>query len=156
MADGLCPRCRECRKEEHSKYYQDNREKINARTKKWWDAHPEAARVKWHKYYQNNPEKVRLKNEKFQAENPTYNRTAALKRNYGITPKDWDRMSAEQAGVCAICKQVPGGKGFYIDHCHKTGQVRGLLCFTCNMALGLLKDSAIFARSAAEYLETHL
>lgn len=156
MRDGLSPACRKCRKEEHSNYYQNNREKVLARTKKWWDAHPEAATVKGRKYYQNNPEKVRLKIKKFHAENPAYRRTAALKRNYGITPKDFARMEAEQAGVCAVCKQVPEGKGFYVDHDHKTGRVRGLLCFTCNMALGLLKDSAVFARSAAEYLEKHL
>lgn len=152
-AGGLTAACKDCNSKAGKLYYQNNWEKITAKNKRWWDAHPEAASAKRHKRYWNNIEDEKKRHRKFITENPEYMRTSMLKRKYGLTPKDFDRMSKEQGGVCAVCKLVPGGKGFYIDHNHETGRVRGLLCFTCNMALGLLKDSAIVARSAAEYLE---
>ena len=46
-----------------------------------------------------------------------------------------DRLLAEQGGVCAICGNPPKTRGLSIDHDHKTGAVRGLLCFRCNRAL---------------------
>jgi hypothetical protein len=83
-------------------------------------------------------------------------RTWNLGRNHGITVEDYDRMLAEQGGGCAICgSKTSGRKGhlhFYVDHDHKTGAIRGLLCFRCNAALGLFKDSPLFLIRAAQYL----
>lgn len=53
-------------------------------------------------------------------------RTYHLKRRYGITSEDADRMFAEQNGLCAICRERPAE---HVDHDHATGAVRGLLCF---------------------------
>lgn len=61
-----------------------------------------------------------------------------LKYSYGITPEQYHAMQAQQAGKCAICGNAP--KSLHIDHCHTSGHVRGLLCGSCNRALGLLKD----------------
>lgn len=82
-----------------------------------------------------------------------------LKRNYGITLLDYQQMLEQQGHRCAICN----GEGFVmkgchrmklvVDHCHKTGVVRGLLCHNCNRALGLLKDSTDSLKSATRYLE---
>lgn len=82
-----------------------------------------------------------------------------LQRTYGITSKDVKEMYDRQGGKCAICK----GEGFkmhpktklnlVVDHCHKTGKVRGLLCHNCNRALGLLQDNEGSLKSAMEYVK---
>lgn len=76
-----------------------------------------------------------------------------LKR-YGITIEDWDRMFIEQGGRCAICVEV--SERLCVDHDHVTGTVRGLLCLTCNFAVGALKDSPLLAESLIRYLKKNL
>lgn len=68
-------------------------------------------------------------------------RERALKAKYGITVADYDAMLAKQNGVCAICKFPPKRRRLAVDHNHKTGKVRGLLCWRCNYALGVLERS---------------
>ena len=80
-------------------------------------------------------------------------RRAKLKYKYGITPEEYDRLLSEQAGGCAICGGTNGKKPLYVDHDHITGQVRGLLCHGCNVAIGHMKDDASLLRRAAVYLE---
>jgi hypothetical protein len=65
-----------------------------------------------------------------------------LKHFYGITPEDYDRLNEQQHGLCAICGQPPRGKmkRLSVDHDHTTQRVRGLLCITCNRALGYLEN----------------
>ncbi len=81
-------------------------------------------------------------------------RKAALKRNYGLLPVDFDALLKKQNGGCAICNSSkPGGKGnFHVDHDHETGQVRGLLCADCNMGLGKFKDNIDVLKAATSYL----
>jgi hypothetical protein len=83
-----------------------------------------------------------------------------LRSKYGITLEQYNIMLENQGGVCAICGDPPtiihaGEKvsPLSVDHCHKTGKVRGLLCHPCNMALGLFKDNKDRLRAAAAYLE---
>lgn len=88
-------------------------------------------------------------------------RSTVLKKHYGIDLEQWEAIYAAQGGVCAICKTCERDKnGRYanlaVDHCHTTGVVRGLLCNSCNRAIGLLKDSPSTARAAALYLERTL
>lgn len=74
-------------------------------------------------------------------------------REYGITRADFDRMNAEQDGKCLVCGGGPGVKGrLYIDHCHTTGEVRGLLCTQCNTGLGMFADDPDRLLAAAAYL----
>lgn len=73
-----------------------------------------------------------------------------LKRRYGITAADADRMLREQGGLCAICRERPAA---HVDHDHRTGRVRRLLCFTCNSGLGNFRDDPELLRLAADYLE---
>jgi hypothetical protein len=73
---------------------------------------------------------------------------------YGMTRAEWKALVSEQDGCCAICglraEYVPS---LAVDHCHKTGKVRGLLCRKCNTALGQLGDDPDRLRKAIEYLE---
>lgn len=77
-------------------------------------------------------------------------RTRQNVRLYGLAVDDFDRMVIEQCGRCAICEQ-PMEKPA-IDHDHKTGKVRGLLCGPCNLALGVVEDRL---HAVAEYLCYH-
>lgn len=83
-------------------------------------------------------------------------RKSKLKKAYGVSVEDYDRMLKEQGGGCAICSAtVPGErtKYFTVDHCHATGKVRGLLCVKCNRGLGLFNDHVQRLQNAAEYLK---
>lgn len=73
-----------------------------------------------------------------------------LMRRYGITPEQHAQMFADQNGACAIC--LATDKRLCVDHCHRTSKVRGLLCVTCNVWLGVLED-AEFGANATAYLE---
>lgn len=80
-------------------------------------------------------------------------------RKYGITKEEYNRLLSDQQGVCAVCRQ-PESQMFNgklrelsIDHSHLTGQVRGLLCQTCNSGIGMMKESTEILRKAIEYLE---
>lgn len=76
---------------------------------------------------------------------------------YGITASDWVAIGETQDWCCAICREggdrVAAVRGLCVDHCHDTGQVRGLLCRTCNTGIGHLRDDLTLVHSAAEYLE---
>jgi hypothetical protein len=89
---------------------------------------------------------------------PTLEKNRHLKRQYGITFAEFDKMLTEQKNSCAICKTTrAGGKhnSFVVDHDHKTGKVRGLLCKSCNIALGEVKDNIHTLNDMIEYLESH-
>ena len=94
-------------------------------------------------YYEKNKEAVRLK---------------LLTKNYGLTPAAYLKMYEGQGGCCAICnveeKDAPKQR-LSVDHDHTTGDVRALLCNTCNTGIGLLKDSPALLREAAAYLVKH-
>jgi len=98
----------------------------------------------WEKYRKRNPEKylaLRLKQR--------------LDRR-GINQKEFENMLNLQGGKCAICGTntfIGAGKTPHIDHCHKTGKVRGLLCQKCNLGLGSFKDSEDIILKAVEYLK---
>ena len=71
-------------------------------------------------------------------------------RKYGMFPGQYEEMYGSQRGLCAICLE-PHVK-LSIDHCHKTGKVRGLLCKKCNLVLGMVNDSEEILLSAMNYL----
>lgn len=86
----------------------------------------------------------------------TIERRSKLKTTYGITLEQYYSMLKAQNNCCAICAaKKPGGrtKLFFIDHCHTTGKVRGLLCMRCNTGLGLFLDNPKFLSSAINYLK---
>ena len=71
---------------------------------------------------------------------PEARRDRTLVRRYGITVEEYDALFDAQQGKCALCGGDSNGRGrLAVDHDHATGRVRGLLCFTCNTALGRLE-----------------
>ena len=78
---------------------------------------------------------------------------AHLKQTYGIRIADYDALLAMQRGTCAICNGGTSKHFLAVDHDHKTGEVRGLLCANCNKTLGKFRDNASRFRRAANYLD---
>lgn len=77
------------------------------------------------------------------------------KRLYGITIEERDAMLQAQGGVCLCCQSVPttSKTPWHVDHNHKTGAVRGILCLHCNITLGHARDNPELLRKLADYLE---
>lgn len=86
--------------------------------------------------------------------NPDNYRNRNFKSKYGITLDDYNRMHAEQNGVCAICHKEETVKKLHlaVDHSHATNRVRGLLCNRCNLLLGKAYDSVEYLRACIQYL----
>lgn len=77
-----------------------------------------------------------------------------LKR-YSITRDQYEAMLEEQGNACALCRKEPKGSyNLAVDHDHKTGQVRGLLCAGCNRSLGYVEDPK-WRKAAVAYLKEH-
>ncbi len=75
-----------------------------------------------------------------------------LKHRYGITEDDYHKMVKDQQCKCKICGNKPQ-KPLYVDHCHETKRIRGLLCHQCNVALGHMNDDPQRLEKAISYLK---
>src|SRR6266513_3859490 len=86
-------------------------------------------------------------------------RASHLKNAYGLTLAKYYRLLRRQDGKCAICSGINETYGEHrieslcVDHDHKTGKIRGLLCHKCNRAIGNVNDRADLLRKMADYLE---
>jgi hypothetical protein len=83
---------------------------------------------------------------------PATRRNEKLRQKYGITQPEFDAMLAAQGG-CKCCGRTR--KRMVVDHDHRTGAVRGILCSACNNGIGALGDTGDGLRRALAYLETH-
>lgn len=137
--DGLYSQCKTC---------------ASASNRAFYAANPEKAKVQALKWKNNNREKVREYARQQYKNNPDRERNNRLKREYGISLDDYQRMYKEQGGVCAVCGSS-SEKNFHVDHNHKTGEVRGLLCDKCNKALGFVKDDLNIIKRLKRYLNGH-
>ena len=115
----------------------------------WKESTPSKDKAKWQRAWrERNPDKVK---------------NMELRKHFGITLDQYRQMSLDQDHKCALCIQpetavdAKGAERFMaVDHCHKTGKIRALLCASCNKALGGFKDDPVLLRKAAEYIEKHL
>lgn len=73
-----------------------------------------------------------------------------LKNKYNMSLEEWDKLYEEQDGKCFLCLEV---KPLCVDHCHKTGKIRHLLCRQCNAALGMLKENKNTVKRILNYLD---
>jgi hypothetical protein len=126
--------CVKCVKENSKRRFE------NGETKKWVRANKDKVYSKNNAHYHSlTPEEKILRNRKQQLS------------IYGLTLEDYDAMLNEQNGLCAICFQKEKGN-LFVDHSHKTNEVRGLLCNKCNSALGFLNDDISLFENAIRYL----
>jgi len=123
--DGLCFKCKECTNYNNRQSHLRNKEGNNKRKREW---------------RKNNPEKFR---------------NAALKSKFDISLDVYNSILESQNNSCAICKRDKLEFNYHlaVDHCHKTGEIRGLLCRNCNAALGHFKDNLDTIKNSIVYLE---
>ena len=86
------------------------------------------------------------------------NRKSRLKKEYGLSIEEYELLLKQQFGECAICRSKTGTRKtktrtLAVDHDHKTGKVRGLLCQPCNTVLGMFNDNPTLFKRAIKYLE---
>jgi Recombination endonuclease VII len=134
--DGYRLECKACNLAARARKYRENPRPAIERTTQW---------------QRQNPERVRATMDRFRAagKKKISDRKSHLKRNYGLTLEAFEALLASQGGGCAICGRPDADN---VDHDHGTGRVRGILCFQCNVAIGLLRDSEERARSATAYI----
>lgn len=102
------------------------------------------------KHYKLNKEKVLLRLRKYNSSRGKY---LSLEKKYGLTKQQFEQMITDSKGICNICKSIFKKKEPYVDHCHDTKKVRGLLCNDCNVGLSRFKDNETFLLNAVKYLK---
>lgn len=128
-----------------------------ARARKRRQLFPEKQRAADARYRAKNAAKLNKRSQDWKRNNPEKARDQLLRYRFGISLLDYNRMNELQRGLCAICGNPNPRKtdsGLVVDHCHATGKVRGLLCHSCNTALGHLRDSVENLKAAIVYLES--
>ncbi len=103
------------------------------------------------KYYKTIKEKQSLYMKDWNKNNPEKAHASKIKRKYGITLDQYNKLVLLQYNKCAICKNETNKK-LSVDHCHKTLKIRGLLCVKCNRGIGFFDDSITLLQSAINYL----
>lgn len=159
MSDKVCSKCRLILSKDQ--FVKDKTEKsgLTSHCKKCRNARQAIWREK-------NPDKIRAINDARKADRKKYYgcpkrklkyKEAQLREAFGISLSDYDKMLLDQNGKCAICDRSNTGnsknKYFSVDHSHMTGKIRGLLCSSCNIGMGALKDDPLILRRAATYIE---
>jgi len=150
--DGLQAYCRECSAE----YYRQRQEAKGMKVREriavppGHKRCPQCEAVKPHEDWERNKSSADGWSSYCRECRAERNRISYFKRKYGLAPAELDALIAEQLGICCICLTAPAE---HVDHCHETGRVRGVLCFSCNAALGQFKDRPDVIRRAATYLE---
>lgn len=133
----LCPKCKATKEKKEF-----GKDCTNARGISCWC---KPCKKEWrHNHRKQNPEKYKLLDFK-----------KDLQRRYGLSIEDYNRMYDKQGGKCACCL-IPSEEfknGLHVDHDHKTGEVRGLLCTQCNPGIGYFEDSVDRLKLAITYLE---
>ena len=146
--DGHERKCKTCRREEMNLHNDSVRPELNKKYKEYYAINIDAERARGKNKYNRDREKLSIRR--------MYNR-------YKLTLEQFNLLFLKQGNCCAICKSTnPGIKWWQIDHDHKCCNsvkretcgkcVRGILCSSCNKALGLFKESSIILQTATEYV----
>lgn len=126
--------------------------------KKWRQDHLEYKRAYDKAYSLANKDKIKAYDKEYYKANKEKWQDYNWLKKFNISREDYEALLAKQDGVCDICKIASPGKtraSFSIDHDHKTGKIRGLLCSGCNTAIGLMYESKETLANAIKYLEKH-
>lgn len=122
---------------------------------------PREDRASYHrKWYKKNKARIRKIARVYARQHPEKNTSSRLKTVFGITLDEYNDMLKSQDERCAICgrhytEASRDKRRLAVDHDHKTGRIRGLLCTNCNGAIGRFSDSVELMSKAIEYLNLH-
>lgn len=134
----------------------EEQEKSRERARAWYHASDEnkaKAKARARAWEKANPKKMAEHSRKWRArQTPEKRRAIWTKCKYKLTDEQYKQI-ANHNGLCDSCKDpLEKGKKTHIDHCHKTGRFRGILCQGCNTAAGFLRDKPDKAIALAAYL----
>lgn len=141
--DGLTTWCKDC---------------ASAYDKAHYQAHKSRRRSLGAIWRRNNKGKARSYELKYLQKHPTRARNKWYMRKYGLTVQQVEDMIAGQGGKCAICQLTPTGNrqaGWHVDHDHSTGKVRGMLCYRCNLTLGISQEDIFRLQRCLFYIRYH-
>jgi hypothetical protein len=143
--DGLFSRCKDCGKASARESYRRHAKDRWAKAKAWREENYERHIAQRREYRAKNRDELNRKK-----------RERRIKA-YGLSLEEYQRRLSSQGNRCAICTRKPadGRRKLVIDHCHKTGKVRGLICNECNWAIGLISDNPVIAIRISKYLHKH-
>lgn len=159
--DGYGNMCSDCRNTRRRTQYQQEKEKIRAQQAAWYRRNKTKVAIDNQIYREDPTHKARMRQQQaeWRRTHKEHIRLQERRRRlerYGLTPDGFDQLLAAQNGMCAICNTTRlGSRNLCIDHNHKTGKIRGLLCVACNMAIGYMKDNPARLKAAADYLSSH-
>lgn len=139
--------CSKCKIEKPLSEFWPDRSKRNGYSARCKDCGREYAR----EYRASRPDYEKTRYQK----NKASERERHLKRKYGVDLTSYEKMLTDQNGLCAICDAPESeqfNSVFHVDHCHDTGEVRGLLCRGCNHMLGVVQDKPEILMRAVDYL----
>lgn len=136
---------------------EERRERIRGYQRAWSARNKDKEKERGKKYRAKNRERENARCRKWFEDRPNYRANIRLKKKYGITLEQKESILLGQGGCCAICKSPdPGSEtGWHLDHCHDSNKIRGVLCAPCNILLGGAKDNAQTLASAISYLRDH-
>lgn len=143
--NGLRTQCKQCDIDYAIKYRSKNREKINAATREWYKQNKSKVKEYHKRYREKHLDRIRANQRK-------NNKKYYDKYVYGLDENTRLKIYDRQKKKCAICGKNLPFKKTNIDHNHKTGEIRGILCSKCNIGLGYIEDNE-FNRKAKEYLK---
>ncbi len=139
------------------------RDCYNAKKRLWRQNNPEATRKyqqQWLSVPENKQRKLDKRKENWQQLSPDEKKRISLRDHlrttFGLTLEQYDLMLQLQNGVCAICGVAPIKMRLFVDHCHKTGTIRGLLCTNCNTGLNQAEKDITWLDKARRYLESSI
>jgi hypothetical protein len=137
-------------------YYQKNKTKILEAQKVYYQNNKEQRKKVVLEYYNKNKKKIKAYRAKWHQENKFSKRVREIKRKYGLSYDEYEWFYKRQDKRCAICYSKLK-EGFDVDKCidhnHKTGKIRGLLCTKCNFIIGLANEDTSVLLKAVNYLQ---
>ena len=134
------------------RYREKHKKELSAKRKKYRDEYREEINARHRAYRATHLEQRRAAARDYARAHPRRARNYQLWYRHGLTVADYRALRRQQHGCCAIC----GKKRWrlVVDHNHKTGKIRGLLCNSCNSLLGFARDSTANLTAAVRYLRT--
>ena len=142
------------------RYRQRHLEEVRAKERERYHEHREEVLLLKRREYAADRENKIATVRRWQSRNPLKVKQSQKSRNlwrwYRMTIEEFHAMFLRQGQVCAICKndEPYGKRTWHVDHDHKTGKIRGILCSPCNLMLGHAKDNPETLRAASAYLRT--
>lgn len=146
-------RCPECKRERSSAWHKEHSKVVNAARVDRYAMDPHVSESRRRRYQEDAYAISACERRLYSSDRPGA-RARDIKKKYGLSAEDYARILHSQGVRCGSCDdKLLLDKNTHIDHCHATGRVRGILCHSCNTALGLLKESRARIMGLAEYLE---